>query len=312
MSRRLLLPLLFLLGPMLLGLLLSLVLNAAPAANPTLVVRISISVVAVLAGLLLSLVASAVAIPWLLRRHYEGELAREQAEAMEDHRRFLRRLDHELKNPLMAIRAALANASNAPAGEARGAALASVEVQAVRLSQLTSDLRKVAELESRPLEREAVQMETLLGEVVALARERPEAESRRLLLSVPRAPWPLPTLAADWDLLFLAVYNLLENALKYSRPEDTIEVRAREDGGAVVVEVADTGPGIVAADLPHVWEELYRGAGARAIAGSGLGLPLVRAVVERHGGAVDLQSRSGQGTVFSLRIPIVEAPSGPS
>ena len=87
------------------------------------------------------------------------------------------------------------------------------------------------------------------------------------------------------------------------QPGDRIEVRALEDGAAVVVEVADTGPGIPETEVPLVWEELYRGQGARGIPGSGLGLALVRAIAERHGGQVDLRSREGQGTVFTLRLP---------
>jgi len=108
----------------------------------------------------------------------------------------------------------------------------------------------------------------------------------------------------DWDLALLAVYNLLTNALKFSHPGDTVEVRALEDGAAVLVEVADTGPGIPEEELPHVWEELYRGQGARGIRGSGLGLALVRAIVERHGGRVTLRSRSGHGTVVAMRLPV--------
>jgi signal transduction histidine kinase len=81
-------------------------------------------------------------------------------------------------------------------------------------------------------------------------------------------------------------------------------VRALEDGSSVVVEVADTGPGIPADELPHVWEELYRGKGARGVQGSGLGLALVRAIVERHGGSVSLRSRVDQGTVVTARLPL--------
>jgi two-component system OmpR family sensor kinase len=71
-----------------------------------------------------------------------------------------------------------------------------------------------------------------------------------------------------------------------------------------VVDVADTRPGIAEEDLPHVWEELYRGQRASGVPGSGLGLALVHAIVQRHGGQVNLRSRSGQGTVFTVRLPI--------
>jgi two-component system OmpR family sensor kinase len=226
-----------------------------------------------------------------------------QLEAVRDRRRFLQRLDHELKNPLTAIRAGLAlMPSN---GET--AALSSVEAQVRRMSRLTADLRKLAELESRPIERGTVDLSSVLGQVFELAQERPEAADRRLTLTLPQAPWPLPTISGDFDLLVLVAHNLVDNAMKFTRPGDTLEVRAFEDGASVVVEVADTGPGIPDDELPHVWEELYRGSSGHAVPGSGLGLALARAIILRHGGHVVLRSRAGQGTVVTVRLPLKAA-----
>jgi two-component system OmpR family sensor kinase len=105
--------------------------------------------------------------------------------------------------------------------------------------------------------------------------------------------------------LLLVFHNLLDNADKFCEPGDTIEVRAFEDGSVVVVEVADTGPGIPPEELPHIWEELYRGEKARGVPGSGLGLALVRAIVERHHGQISLRSREQQGTVVTVRLPMI-------
>ena len=80
-------------------------------------------------------------------------------------------------------------------------------------------------------------------------------------------------------------------------------MRAFEDGSNVVIEVADSGPGIPKEEQPHIWEELYRGEGARGIGGSGLGLALVRAIVTRHEGTINLRSRANEGTVFTIRLP---------
>jgi signal transduction histidine kinase len=225
------------------------------------------------------------------------------AAAAEERRRFLRRLDHELKNPLTAIRAGLANLAELPAGEARREVLASVETQALRLSRLSADLRKLAELEVRLVEHSPVDVSALLRESFSMAQEQPGVTERHMNLVIPQAPWPLPTVQGDPDLLLLAVHNLLENGLKFSRPGDTLELRAFEDGTDIVIEVADTGPGIPKDEQPHVWEELYRGEAGRGIPGSGLGLALVRAIAVRHNGRVSLRSRLGQGTVFSLRLP---------
>jgi two-component system, OmpR family, sensor kinase len=224
--------------------------------------------------------------------------------AAEDRRRFLRRLDHELKNPLTAIRAGLANLAELPAGESHQQVLASVETQALRLSRLSADLRKLAELEVRLVEHSPVDIQVLLRDAFSMAQEQPAAADRHLHLSIPQAPWPLPKVRGDFDLLLLAVHNLLENAFKFTRPGDTLELRAFEDGSEIVIEVADTGPGIPEDEQPHVWEELYRGEAGRGVPGSGLGLALVRAIAERHNGRVSLRSRVGQGTVFSLRLPV--------
>ena len=147
-------------------------------------------------------------------------------------------------------------------------------------------------------------MPELLQEVMAVAQEQPQAETRRLSLTLRQVPWPVPDVPGDWDMLFLAIYNLVGNALKFTKSDDAVEVRAFEDGASVVIEVADSGPGIPEGELDRVWEELYRGQGARGIPGSGLGLALVRAIVERHGGSVRIRSRLEQGTVVTVRLPI--------
>jgi two-component system OmpR family sensor kinase len=237
------------------------------------------------------------------RRRCQQQLAASRVRLAQERRRFLQRIDHELKNPLTAIRAGLANLSNGSSGTAQQEALASIEAQVLRLSRLTADLRKLAELETRPLDLVPVNVAELLREALDLAQEQPEAGGRRLALMLPQAPWPVSDVPGDRDLLFLATYNLLDNAIKFTRPGDTVEVRAVEDRTHVTVEVADTGPGIPREELPRVWEELYRGQGARGVPGSGLGLALVRAIVERHGGTVTLRSRTGQGTVVTMRLP---------
>jgi two-component system, OmpR family, sensor kinase len=235
---------------------------------------------------------------WAKRIRKQANIA-----AVEERHRFLRRLDHEMKNPLTAIRAGLANLAELPSGEARREALSSVEAQAMRLSRLSADLRKLAELEVRLVEHSPVDVPALLRDAFNMAKEQPGAAERHLNLSIPQAPWPLPNVRGDPDLLLLAIHNLLDNALKFSLPGDTLELRGFEDGADIVIEVADTGPGIPQDEQPHVWEELYRGEAGRGIPGSGLGLALVRAITERHNGRVNLRSRLGQGTVFSLRLP---------
>jgi len=292
-------------APGLLSLLAYVLITLAGLPNPTLYLSGALGELLLLAGFGLSLALAAHTVLWWLdQQACDARLAAALQEAAEERRRFLQRLDHEVKNPLTAIRAGLVNLSGADPSLAGAGSLASIEAQVLRLSHLLADLRKLAELEAHDVERMPVDLGSLLEEVFALAQERPEAAAREITLTVPHAPWPLPTIHGDWDLLFLAIHNLLDNAIKYTLPGNTIEVRAFEDGATVVVEVADTGPGIPEGELPHVWEELSRGYSARSVPGSGLGLALVKTITERHGGRVTLRSRAGHGTVFSMRLPV--------
>jgi signal transduction histidine kinase len=282
----------------------SFLLYVPTVTNPILHVRVDLGTLAITIGATASLLAAMGIVLWeWAGRRCQQQLADIRARLAQERRRFLQRIDHELKNPLTAIRAGLANVANGESGAAQQEALASVEAQVLRISQLTADLRKLAELETRPLELVPVNVADLLQEVVGLAHEQPGASARRLALVLPQAPWPVPDVPGDRDLLFLATYNLLDNALKFTRAGDTVEVRAVDDRTYVTIEVADTGPGIPREELPRVWEELYRGQGAQGVSGSGLGLALVRAIAERHGGQVTLRSRAGQGTVVTLRLP---------
>lgn len=226
------------------------------------------------------------------------------------HRRFLARLDHELKNPLTAIRATAVAAQVAP-GDASGSdstelridadAWRTVDAQALKLSTLVRDLRKLADLENRALEREAVDLESLVNEAIAALAQQDPGAGARIAFVVTRVPWPVPTMQADPDLLSLAIDNVLGNAAKYSS-DGTIEVRLREENGSAILEIADSGRGIPAEDLPAVFDELARAQNARGVSGSGIGLTLVATVMRRHDGDVWIRSVVGAGTVVTLRL----------
>jgi two-component system OmpR family sensor kinase len=289
--------------PLAISLLVGLLITNRLVANPLLYLRTDLGTVLVLVGACVSLLGLTLI---AVRRHI-GQIqsqsaAHHQTIAAGDRRRFLQRLDHELKNPLMAIRASVVNLNQL--GEEQPAPIVGIETQVARLSRLTADLRKLAELETRPLDEGVIDVSDLLNEIVSLASERLEAEQRTLTLHLPSAPWPLQNITGDRDLLFLALYNVVDNALKFTRPNDTIEIRAFEDDRQIVIEIADTGPGISESDLAHIGEELYRAAAARGVPGSGLGMALVRAIVTRHAGQLTLRSRVDQGTQVTLRLPL--------
>lgn len=260
---------------------------------------------ALLVGVAASFVWWLVAVMVRRQRHRLGAAVAdavrlERDRAREDHRRFLNRLDHELKNPVTAIRAAVAAQTETSDGHLR-----TVDTQATRLAAVVTDLRKLAELQTSPLEREPVDLADLVEEVVSVIKDELTAagEQRELRVQFPAAPWRVPAVTGDSDLLFLAVYNVVSNARKFTGPGDLVEVRASEGEGYVDIDVADTGPGIPADEVDTVWEELARASNARSVPGSGLGMAMVRTVVERHGGTVSLRSRLGEGTSVRLRLP---------
>ena len=221
-------------------------------------------------------------------------------------RSFLRRLDHEIKNPLTGLRAALVNLQESGDTTERQRASEHASRAVERLTRLLTDLRKLSDLEERSIERRPVDVPDVLEDVVDAARSLPAYQGRNINLFISKVPSPLPTVTGDRDLLVLAVYNLVENALKFTSAADSLEVRALEDGKAIVIEVADSGTGISSEDQSKIFEELYRGSNARSTEGSGLGLALVNRIIALHGGAVAVRSNQSEprGTVFTVRLPV--------
>lgn len=287
-----------------LGILISVLAINGYITNPVFYLRGDLASFASLGGVMISIITVFIMLLWNHnQKNHNSTILSLQVQASEDRRRFLQRLDHELKNPLTAIRAGLTNITYRPLDDYVTDEVSAVQAQVLRISRLIADLRKLAALESSPLETTVVNMAELLSEVISVIEDQAHIDDRRLTLIIPNAPWPLPEVDGDPDLLLLAIHNLLDNAIKFTSPGDTIEVRAFDDESDIVIEVADTGPGIPVEDINRIWEELYRGEQARGIPGSGLGLPLVRAIIEKHGGRVELRSRPNQGTVFSVRLP---------
>lgn len=293
--------------PLLLGALLSVLAQTFWQPVPLLAFKIDLGMVAFISGLFLSLLLFAFAAgSWRKEKQARRVIAEALSQSEEGRIRFLRRLDHEIKNPLTALRTALVNVRESKVDQERQQATASAGRAVGQMIRLLSDLRKLSDLGERPLERLPVDVPELLREMVDAARSLPAHQGREVNLMISKIPSPFPALTGDRDLLALAVYNLVENALKFTSGEEAVEVRALEDGRAIVIEVADSGPGIPADELPKIFEELYRGANARGIEGSGLGLALVQRIVELHGGQIEVRSRRDEphGTVFTLRLPV--------
>lgn len=263
-----------------------------------------LDVLVLIPGLLLAIIAALMLILTLaLDYRHQRRVERVQQAALAERFRFLRRLDHQLKNPLTALHAGLGSLALTLQDESQRQTVHMLEQEARRLSRLILSLRKLTDLETVPIELAPLGMAEFLREAVDLERERSEFAARELVVHLPPEP-PLPRVPADQDLLLLALHNLLDNAFKFTEPGDRITLSARVDEDDLLIQVQDTGVGIPAEDLPLVGEELYRGRNTESVPGEGIGLAVVSAIIAHHGGALSLDSALGQGTSVTLRLPL--------
>jgi two-component system OmpR family sensor kinase len=171
------------------------------------------------------------------------------------------------------------------------------------MSVLVEDLLLLAHLdEGRPLEREPVALDEVVAESVETARTlEPE---RPVALELSPA-----TVEGDRDRLRQVVDNLLSNVRSHTPPDAPLRIELDRVDGSAVLTVADSGPGMDEEQVAHVFERFYRAdpSRARASGGAGLGLAIVAAVVEAHGGEVEAESAPGDGTAFRVRLPLTNA-----
>jgi signal transduction histidine kinase len=222
-------------------------------------------------------------------------------------------VSHDLRTPMMRLRGIAETALQSPADPAAyREALTDCLEESDRVVTMLNTLMDISEAETGAmrLELEPLDLAATIQEAAALYEE--VADDKRVSLSV-TAPDAL-MLVADRNRLRQAFANLIDNAIKYNRPGGQVAIAARADGGRAVVEVRDTGIGIPAADMSRIWERLYRGDVSRAERGLGLGLSLVRAIVEAHGGTVAVESAVGEGSVFRVSLPLqpTASPGRPS
>lgn len=220
--------------------------------------------------------------------------------------RFVFQVAHQLKSPLSAVRSALSLIEEGYQGEvAEGQKrlLDRAQRRASSLQDLVGDLMSLGALKDRVPER--VRTSVRLDEVVHRVAERvqPDAEtkSQRLELDLPDAPM---TIHGTPDDLEHVVGNLVDNALKYTPPGGVIRVSLCRDGSSIKLRCADSGIGIAPEAVPHLFEEFFRARNAREIAeGTGLGLALVKRLVDLHQGRIEVTSRLGEGTEFVVSFP---------
>ncbi|MEU3649315.1 HAMP domain-containing sensor histidine kinase [Lentzea sp. NPDC034063] len=226
------------------------------------------------------------------------------AESQERQRRLVADAGHELRTPLTSMRTNLelllaSERPNSPnLSEVDKQEIHSdVRAQLDELTTLIGDLVELAREDAPQVIHEPVD----LVEVVERSMDRARRRASNVTFDVQLQPW---TLLGDSSALERAVLNLLDNAVKFSPSGSAVRLNLRQVGdGSAVVEVADAGPGIADADLPHVFERFYRSSEARTLPGSGLGLAIVKQVAQRHGGTATAGRAPEGGALFTLRLP---------
>ncbi|MGY1590443.1 sensor histidine kinase [Geodermatophilus sp. SYSU D00708] len=249
------------------------------------------------------------------------QASEEQARASETRmRRFVADASHELRTPLTSIRgfAELYRQGAVGTPEETARLMQRIESEGARMGVLVEDLLQLARLDQqRPLSIAPVDLAEVAGDAVHDARAvQPE---RSITLHVDEGLSELPVVLGDEARLRQVVGNLVTNALVHTPPTAPVIVSISdesadgEDGGTVVIRVADEGPGMAPEDATRVFERFYRAdpSRARTAGGTGLGLAIVSALVAAHGGTVHLDTAPGRGAAFTVRLPR-SGPAGPA
>lgn len=181
-------------------------------------------------------------------------------------------------------------------------ALATCMEESGRILNMLSTLMDISEAETgvMKLDRNTIDLSSIIDDMVELYSYSAEEKN----IAITRESGELITISADLNRIRQVIANLLDNAVKYTPREGTITVTVRRQDEEAVVTIQDTGSGIPKKDLPHIWDRLFRADQSRSQPGLGLGLGLVRAIVEAHGGHVEVQSEWGEGSRFSLYLPL--------
>ena len=255
---------------------------------------------------LLAMTAVAAAISVMVERlRRQAFLARRQAAVEGLRNTMLSALSHDLRTPLAAlVSASRALDERAVEGPVEPQLAHMVASEAVRLNSIVSALFNLTRMQAAGSvhQHELQSIDELIGS--ALARLDVQLEGRAVRAEVPEET---PLLVCDPVLVEQVLVNLVENALRYSPPQSSIEITAWAKNGEMLIHVADRGPGVDPGDEDRVFQKHYRGRQGGASVGLGLGLTICRAIVEAHDGRIWLRNRDGGGARVSVALPLRRA-----
>jgi len=221
-------------------------------------------------------------------------------------REFVSNLSHELRTPLASIKAVVETLRDGALEEKEAARefLEKVDTEVDRMTHLVREMLELSRIESGEtrLNLEPTDIVGVIEE--AMGRLRPQADRKGIALSA-SLPANLPLTMADAARVQQVVLNLVHNAIKFTDPEGVIVVSAAAGEQEMTVSVRDTGIGVPAESLPHLFERFYKADKSRASEGTGLGLAIAKHIVQAHGGRIWAESVEGQGSVFAFTLPLV-------
>ena len=218
-------------------------------------------------------------------------------------------VSHDLRTPLTRLRGTAEMALASPPDgdpahqiEYYRERLADCVEESDRVLVMLNTLMDISEAESGTLQlrREPVALAEVVARAVDLYRDVADAKG----VTLEAAALDDVVVTADRTRLEQVAANLIDNAVKYTPAGGRVEVEARRHGDAALIRVRDTGPGIPANEQPRIFDRLFRGDTSRAERGLGLGLSVVKAIVEAHGGTVEVSSELGRGSTFSVSLPV--------
>jgi PAS domain S-box-containing protein len=222
---------------------------------------------------------------------------------------FMSNISHDIKTPISVIQTSLHLLERASDPARRQEKIESIRAQALLLDKFIQDILTISRLDYAPqLDFKSVGLDGILRDIER--RMRPALERKRLALKVELDAGGLPV-CGDERELDRALVNLVENAINYTPEAGCVHVRGYREGDDAVMVISDTGIGMTADEIPRIFERFYRTSRARAAhdAGTGLGLAIVKKIVEMHNGRIEVKSQSGQGSTFTLRLPLAQAES---
>lgn len=240
-----------------------------------------------------------------LARSYNEMSSRVQA-TQQSQRDFVANVSHDLKTPLTSIQgfaqAILDGTANTPEKLTQAAGVISDEAD--RMHHMVLDLLDLARMDAgiADFKFQPVDVATLLRGLV----EKLSPQANQAQVNLKTEIGSLPSISGDEDRLLQAFMNLTDNAIKFTLRNTEITIHTKQNGNTIQVSISDTGPGIPADDLPHIFDRFYQAdkSRSRERRGSGLGLSIAKEIIQAHKGTIDVNSQAGKGTTITVTLPV--------